>query len=54
MYQGPDASPMGRLNQPLLDDEPDVKLELLGHGVEKDRLVLCNCTKMQGRHDFNT
>ena len=45
---------MGRLNQPPLDDGPDVELEPLGHGVEEDRLVLRNCTKMQGRLDFNT
>ena len=45
---------MDCLNQPPLDDGPDVKLEPLGHGVEEDRLVLCNYTKMQGRLDFNT
>ena len=52
--QGPRASPLGRLNQPSLDDGPDVKPEPLGHGVEEDRLVLHNCAKMQGRLDFNT
>ena len=45
---------MGRLNQPSLDNRLNVKLEPLGHGVEEDRLVLRNCTKMQGRLDFNT
>ena len=54
MYQGPGASPLGRLNQPSLDDGPDVKLEPLGHGVKEDLLILRNCTKMQGRLDFNT
>ena len=54
MYQGLGASPMGLLNQPLLDDGPDVKLEPLGHSVEEYRLILRNCTKMQGRFDFNT
>ena len=46
--QGPGASPLGRLNQPPLDDGPDIKLEALGHGVEKDRLVLHGCAKVQG------
>ena len=54
MYQGPGASPLGRLNQPLLDNRPNVKLEPLSHGIEEDRLVLRNCTKMQSRLDFNT
>ena len=54
MYQGPGASPMGRLNQPSLDDGLDVKLEPFGHGVEENRLILHNCTKMKGRLDFNT
>ena len=54
MYQGPGASPLGRLNQPQLDDGPDVKLEPLGHGLGEDCLVLCNCTKMQSRLNFNT
>ena len=52
--QGLGASPLGQLNQPPLDDGPDVKLETLGHGIEKDSLVLHNCTKMQGGLDFNT
>ena len=52
MDQGPGASPLGQLNQPPLDDEPDIKLEALGHGVEKDRLVHRDCAKVQGRLDF--
>ena len=52
--QGHGASPLGRFNQPPLDDRPDVKLESLGHGVEEDHLVIRNCTKMQDRLDFNT
>ena len=31
---------------------PDIKLEALGNGVEKDRLVLRDCVKVQGRLDF--
>ena len=54
MDQGPGASLLGRLNQPPLDDEPNIKLEALGHGVEKYRLVLCDCAKVQGRLDFYT
>ena len=54
MYKGPSASPMGQLNEPSLDDGPDVKLESLGHGVEEDRLVFRNYTEMQGSLDFNT
>ena len=52
MDQGPGASPLGRLNQPSLDDGPDIKLEALGHGVEKDHLVLRDCAKVQGKLDF--
>ena len=52
--QGPGTSPVGRLNQPPLDDGLNVKLETLGHGVEENRLVLRNCAKMQGRLDFYT
>ena len=54
MDQGPSASPLGRLNQPPLNDGPDIKLEALGHGVEKDCLVLRDCAKVQGRLDFYT
>ena len=54
VHQGPGVYPLGRLNQPPLDDGPDVKLEPLGHGVQEDRLVLRNCAKMQGRLNFNT
>ena len=53
MYQSLGVSPLGQLNQPPLDDGPIVKLVPLGHGVEKDHLVFPNCTKMQGRLDFN-
>ena len=52
MDQGPSASPLGRLNQPPLDDGPDIKLEAPGHGIEKDCLVLRDCAKVQGRLDF--
>ena len=52
MDQGLGASPLGRLNQPPLDDEPDIELEALGHGVEKDRLVLRDYAMVQGRLDF--
>ena len=31
---------------------PDIKLEALGHGVEKDHLVLRDYAKVQGRLDF--
>ena len=48
MDQGPGASPLGLLNQPPLDDGPDIELEALGYGVEKDRLVLHDCAKVQG------
>ena len=54
MDQGLGASPLGRLNQPPFNDGPDIKLEALGHGVEKDRLVLNDCAKVQGRLDFYT
>ena len=54
MDQGSGASPLGQLNQPLLDDGPNVKLEPLGHGVEEDRLVLRNCVKIQDSLNFNT
>ena len=43
---------MGQINQPPFDDGPDIKLEALGHGIEKDRLVLRDCAKVQGRLDF--
>ena len=46
-------SPLGRLNQPPLDDGHDIKLEALGYGVEKNRLVLRDCAKVQGRLDFH-
>ena len=49
MDQGPGASPLGRLNQPPFDDGPDIELEALGQGVEKDRLVLCDYAKVKGR-----
>ena len=52
MDQGLAASPLGRLNQPPLDDEPNIKLEALGHGVKEDRLVLRDNAKVQGRLDF--
>ena len=52
MDQGPGASPLNRLNQPHLDDGPNIKLEALGHGVEEDRLVLRNYDKMQSMLDF--
>ena len=54
MDQGSVAASVGRLNQPSLNDYPDVELETLGHGVQEDRLVLRNCTEMQGRLNFNT
>ena len=53
MGEGPGASPLGRINQPPLDDEPDIELQALGHSVEKDRLVLRDCAKEQGRLDFD-
>ena len=46
MDQGSSATSMSRLNQPPLNDRPDVELESLGHGVKEDRLVLGHCTKM--------
>ena len=46
MDQGSSAASMSRLDQPPLNDRPDVKLESLGHGVQEDRLVLGLCTKM--------
>ena len=52
MDQGPSASPLGRLNQPPFDDGPNIELEAMGHGVEKDRLVLHDYAKVQGRLDF--
>ena len=52
MDQGLDASSLGRLDQPPLDDEHNIKLEALGHGVEEDRLVLRDCAKVQGRLDI--
>ena len=45
---------VGRLNQPPLNNCPDVELETHGHGVQEDRLVLRNCTEMQCRLNFNT
>ena len=54
MDQGPGALPLGRLNQPPFDDGTDIELEALGHGVEKDRLVLRDYAKVQGRLDFYT
>ena len=42
MDQGSSAGSVSRLNQPSLNDRPDVELESLGHGVEEDRLVLHN------------
>ena len=53
MDQGPGALPLGLLNQPPFNDGPDIELEVLGHGVGKDRLVLCDCAKVQGRLDFD-
>ena len=47
------AASVGLLNQPPLNDCPDVELETLGHGVQEDRLILRNYTKMQGRLNFN-
>ena len=47
MDQGASAAPMSRLDQPPLNDRPDVELESLSHGVQEDRLVLGHCTKMQ-------
>ena len=52
MDQCLDASPLGRLNQPPFDGWPDIKLEAMGHGIEKDRLVLRDCAKVQGGLDF--
>ena len=54
MDQGPGASPLGRLNQPPFDDGPDIELKALGHGIEKDRLILRDYAKVQGRLDFYT
>ena len=54
MDQGSGVASVGRLNQPPLNDCPDVELESLGHGVKDDHLVLRNCTEMQGRLNFNT
>ena len=51
MDQGPAASLLGRINQPPFDG-PNIELEALGHGVEKDCLVLHDCAKVQGRLDF--
>ena len=47
MDQGSSAASVSQLVQPPLNDRPDVELESLGHGVEEDRLVLCDCTEMQ-------
>ena len=47
MDQGANAASVSSLDQPPLNDCPDVELESHGHGVQEDRLVLCHCTKMQ-------
>ena len=47
MDQGSGTSSMSRLDQPPLNDRPDFELESLGHGVEEDRLILCDCNEMQ-------
>ena len=52
MDQGSGTSPLGRLNQPPLDDGSDIELEALGHGVEKNCLVLRDCAKVKRRLDF--
>ena len=54
MDQGPNASPLGRFNQPPFKNEPDIEVKALGHGVERDHLVLRDCAKVQGRLDFYT
>ena len=47
MDQGTSVAPMSHLNQPPLNDRPYIELESLGHGIQKDRLILGHCTKMQ-------
>ena len=47
MDQGSSAASVSRLDQPPLNDRLDVELESLSHGVEEDRLVLCDCIEMQ-------
>ena len=46
MDQGINAAFVSRLDQPPLNDRPDIELESLGHGTQEDRLVLGHCTKM--------
>ena len=46
MDQGTSAASVSRLDQPPLNDHPDIELESLGHGVQKERLVLGRFTKM--------
>ena len=47
MDQGTSAASVSRLDQPPLNDRPDIELESLGHGVQEDSLFLGHCTKMQ-------
>ena len=47
MNQGTRAASVSRLDQPPLNDRPDIELESLGHGVQEDRLVPGHCTEMQ-------
>ena len=47
MDQGDSAASVSRLDQPPLNDRPDVELESLGHGIQEDRPVLFHCTEMQ-------
>ena len=54
MDQCSGAAAVGQLNQPPLNDCPDVELETLGHGVQEDHLILHNCTEMQCRLNLNT
>ena len=54
MDQGSSIAYVSRLDQPSLNNRPDFELKSLGHGVEDDRLVLCECTEMQRRFNLNT
>ena len=53
MDQGLGASPLIRLNQPPFYEGLEIKLEALGYGLEKDRLVLLDYAKVQSRLDLN-
>ena len=54
MDQGANAVSVSRLNQPLLNDRPDVVLKSFGHGVQEYRPVLGDSVEVQRRFNLNT